>query len=428
MRSFRRIKTINGRQYMYEITPYYDKESKIIRHRSRYIGPVKDGKLVEKPSLPKNTYEYGSILPLLKIADDLSINRYLSEILGEEDAIKVMILAINKIIRQNSLDNIKEWYEDTYLYKLYPGLALSSSSLSEFLQKIGKSDIIDRFSEMMIRSLKPRDTLYYDLTSFSSQSKNIEFLEYGYSRDNDDLPQVNVSLVSSKEEGIPINYTIYPGSIVDMVTLENSMKKYEAMGIKNIMFVLDRGFFNKNNLRMLLEWENDFIIGASYSFKEIKHIALMAKRDIESAEHMLKVENNVIFYKEAKMNIEGKNLSLYVYYDINREKDEKNRFYLSLGERIQRLREKKVWRYENPKEIAKEIMGEYYNYIMWEYDGSFKVWPRENAISQWVNRCGITIIGYKGNYKPEEVLIWYRERDSIEKMFLSLKSYLGQSH
>jgi len=55
MRSFRRIKTINGRQYMYKITPHYDKESKIIRHRSRYIGPVKDGKLVEKPSLPKNT-------------------------------------------------------------------------------------------------------------------------------------------------------------------------------------------------------------------------------------------------------------------------------------------------------------------------------------------------------------------------------------
>ena len=70
---------------------------------------------MEKPSLPKNTYEYGSLLPLLKIADDLSINRYLSEILGEEDAIKVMILAINKIIRQNSLDNIKEWYEDTYV-------------------------------------------------------------------------------------------------------------------------------------------------------------------------------------------------------------------------------------------------------------------------------------------------------------------------
>ena len=58
-------------------------------------------------------------MPLLKIADDLSINRYLSEILGEEDAIKVMILAINKIIRQNSLDNIKEWYEDTSMLRDY---------------------------------------------------------------------------------------------------------------------------------------------------------------------------------------------------------------------------------------------------------------------------------------------------------------------
>ncbi|MGC8681650.1 MAG: IS1634 family transposase, partial [Thermoplasmata archaeon] len=51
--------------------------------------------------------------------------------------------------------------------------------------------------------------------------------------------------------------------------------------------------------------------------------------------------------------------------------------------------------------------------------------PKENAISQRLNRCGITILGYKGNYKPEEVLIWYRTRDEIEKMFLSLKSYLG---
>jgi len=31
---------------------------------------------------------------------------------------------------------------------------------------------------------------------------------------------------------------------------------------------------------------------------------------------------------------------------------------------------------------------------------------------------------YRGNYRPDEVLLWYKERDSIEKMFLSLKSYL----
>ncbi|MGC8672745.1 MAG: hypothetical protein ACP5TO_04485 [Thermoplasmata archaeon] len=38
--------------------------------------------------------------------------------------------------------------------------------------------------------------------------------------------------------------------------------------------------------------------------------------------------------------------------------------------------------YEDPKEIAKSIMREYYNFIIWEYDGSFRVWLRENAIAQ----------------------------------------------
>ena len=48
MKSFYRIKKIHGKEYKYEITPYYDKENKKIRQKSRYIGPVSDGKLVEK--------------------------------------------------------------------------------------------------------------------------------------------------------------------------------------------------------------------------------------------------------------------------------------------------------------------------------------------------------------------------------------------
>ncbi|MGC8672746.1 MAG: hypothetical protein ACP5TO_04490 [Thermoplasmata archaeon] len=79
---------------------------------------------------------------------------------------------------------------------------------------------------------------------------------------------------------------------------------------------------------MFLKSDYNFIIGAAYIFKEIKCIALMSKRDIESAEHMLRIEDNIIFYREAKMVLDGEDLSFYLYYDINREKDEKGRFYL----------------------------------------------------------------------------------------------------
>jgi len=38
MKSTIRIKTINGKEYWYEDIPYYDKEKKQIRHRSKYLG------------------------------------------------------------------------------------------------------------------------------------------------------------------------------------------------------------------------------------------------------------------------------------------------------------------------------------------------------------------------------------------------------
>ena len=60
----------------------------------------------------------------------------------------------------------------------------------------------------------------YDLTSFSSYSQMINFLEYGYNRDGVDLPQINLSMVVDKEKGIPVMYDIYPGSIVDVTTLD----------------------------------------------------------------------------------------------------------------------------------------------------------------------------------------------------------------
>jgi len=74
----------------------------------------------------------------------------------------------------------------------------------------------------------------------------MEFIEYGYSRDNDEFRRGNISLIASKEN-IPINYTIYPGSVVDMTTLENAMKRYEAMGIKNIRLILAGDFSTKGN-------------------------------------------------------------------------------------------------------------------------------------------------------------------------------------
>jgi len=87
MKKFYRIKKIHGKKYKYEITPYYDKENKKIRQKSRYIGPVSDGKLVEKTV---TTYSYGDLLPVMKVLKDINLPGMLRNIVGNQSHAREM--------------------------------------------------------------------------------------------------------------------------------------------------------------------------------------------------------------------------------------------------------------------------------------------------------------------------------------------------
>ena len=66
MRTVVRTKTINGTDYLYEITYYYDKVSKRTRQHSRYLGKVVDGNTVrvrDVAGIPKAALSYGEFCP-----------------------------------------------------------------------------------------------------------------------------------------------------------------------------------------------------------------------------------------------------------------------------------------------------------------------------------------------------------------------------
>ena len=70
-------------------------------------------------------------------------------------------------------------------------------------------------------------------------------------------------------------------------------------------------------------------------------------------------------------------------------------------------------------------MGPYRNFISFRYDGSFFIRIRDNAVSERVNRCGITVITFTGDHDAEYTLSEYRKRDAVEKLFMSSKTFTG---
>ena len=420
MKSFQRIKIVHGKPYLYEITPYYDREKKKIRQKSRYIAPIVDGKPVERYAV---TYTYGDLLPVIMAARDLKLPDILRKIAGEY-ADTIMIMAINRVIRPEAMDLIQEWYEDSYISTIYSA-DLSSAALSRAMSSLGKMNLNHAFLHEIIKVMGISGALYYDLTSYSSQSGNIDFLEYGYSRSDPDHPQVNVSIVESSESGIPIFYDIYPGSVVDITTLRNTIDVLRSAGIKDVTLIMDRGMFSSSNIAYLIESGMDFIMPASYTMKEIRRLALSSKKTIEKAGNMISMSGEIMFAVKRTARIGNADVSAWVYYDPERDSRERTVFYSSLKERMDRLSSRTVRKWEKPGDVCDDIMGPYRNFISFRYDGSFHVRIRDNAVSQRVNRCGITIIAFTGHHDAEYVLSQYRKRDAVEKLFMSSKTFTG---
>jgi len=450
MKPTRRIKVINGIEYWYEDIPYYDKEKKQIRHKSKYLGRNVNGEPVRvrdalnstkdrspiSPSVsspiskPSKAYNYGEFVPLKKITDELKIEDNLGDLFNEKDRNMIISMALNRVIRPTAMHNLKAWYEGSVLSLEYPDLPLKSQNISNLLAKVGDSNIPSAFMSRMLGNLGTKRTLVYDLTSFSSYSQMMNFLEYGYNRDGVDLPQINLSMVVDKEKGIPVMYDIYPGSIVDVTTLKNTIKKIEAYGVKDYRLVMDRGFFSKGNIVELLHEHVPFIMPATMTLKSVKELMSSAQKDIENPEYLHKFNKKPIFVKPVILEEEGGKdgedgftINGYCFFDPKREMEEKNAFYSHLYDVKEKIEETKIPRWRSAKEVFDERARGMASFYSWkQIDDHFEITIKKNAVSQRINKMGKFLLFYNGECDWMECLTAYKERDIVEKGFKAMKN------
>lgn len=428
MRKFIRVKDKGGGQYAYEITPYYDPETKNTKQKTRYLGVYKDGEIKRvQTKMPIGAFDYGEFVPLIRIIDELGIEEKLGSILPERQVYTILTLALNRVVHPVAACNIRTWYERTYLSRVFGDIPISSQSLSEFMEAVGESTVPMDFSEQLIETVGAGDPLLYDITSLSSSSKFMDILEWGYNKDGDGLPQLNLSIIANKDLGIPLSFDVYPGSIVDVTTLKNTTTKMKSLGVKNPTMILDRGFFSETNLNDLIDYKASFVMPGSYANNKIKSMVTTSRKYIENPKYLNKFNGNVIFVQPSKMKMKKRSVDAYIFYDLAREKEDKTKFYNRLHDIEDKLKKRKLRPYEKAGMVFHDIADNFSKYFTFKVkDGRFvDVKMRPKTISRRVNRMGFTVILYHGKFRWDEVLTWTKERDIIEKMFLQLKSDLN---
>jgi len=437
MKPTRRIKVKNGIEYWYEETPYYDKEKKQIRHRSKYLGRNVDGQPVRMRSAPdevkektktksmsvKSSFDYGSIFVLQSIMEELKIDHYLEVLLPPSEASMVRALAFNRIVRPTAMKNVESWHEGTALALESAQINLASQRVSELLCRLGESNIPDRFMSQFIEGTGTKNTLIYDITSLSSYSQLINLLEYGYNRDGDGLPQINLSLILDKDKGIPVMYDLFPGSVSDISTLSGTLKKIKAYGVQNYVAVMDRGFFSLSNLCELMGNGISFVMAAKLQLNDLKHLLSEAQTDIDDVKYLHKFNKDPIFAKPITYKIDSIEVHGFVYYDPKLEQTEKQTLLSRLYDIREELLKVRLKKNSKPHTVFKEKANGFGNFLEWRViDDRFDVSIKQNAVAQRMNKMGKYILFYSGEFDWLKCLSLYREREEIEKSFKALKN------
>ena len=277
----------------------------------------------------------------------------------------------------------------------------------------------------LIEGTGTKNTLIYDITSLSSYSQLINLLEYGYNRDGESLPQINMSLILDKDKGIPVMYDIFPGSISDVSTLSGTLKKIKAHGIQNYVAVMDRGFFSLSNLHELMDNKISFVMAAKLQLKNLKQLMTEAQKDIDDVKYLHKFNKDPIFAKPITYNLDSIEVHGYVYYDPKLEQTEKQTLLSRLYDIREDLLKVRLHKNSNVYAVFKDKAQGFGNFFDWHViDNRFEVTIKQNAVAQRMNKMGKYILFYSGDFDWMKCLSLYREREEIEKSFTALKNEL----
>ena len=267
---------VKGKIYLYEVVSYWDKSKKQPRQHRTYLGPKETQNKENNESKPINliTKSWGNIFWVKFIAQHLGLEKLLKEFFPE-DFREILALAYYEIMEGSVLYLFQYWHDE---HDLPAVKKMYSSSISCLVDEIGRNQASrHNFLQQWMNTLKPIRSVYYDITSISSYSTNIDFIEWGYNRDKEKLPQLNMGLVFSETHALPIHYQIYPGSIVDVTTLKNCITYLKYFGIENVLMILDRGFFSKTNILELNAENNKIFFIQPLPFK-LKNVKLLLKK------------------------------------------------------------------------------------------------------------------------------------------------------
>jgi len=272
------------------------------------------------------------------------------------------------------------------------------------------------------RDHKSRIYVSYDSTNKNSEAGEIDLVEFGKAKDDKGLPVFNLSIAMDKTNRVPLFYEEYPGSVTDVSQFTFMVDKVMEYGYSKIGFILDRGYFSKENIRYIDDNGYTFIIMCKGCKALVSSLILDIRGKFETkrecAIRSYKVYGTTVKSKLYEDDV--KERYFHIYYNPSKQAGEREH----LEQRIEKLRQFMERHVGKEEKFGKT----YQEYFHLHYDRQHRFQgadERSDVIERELQLCGYFCIITSENMTASQALIQYKGRDISEKLFRSDKTFIG---
>ena len=422
-----------GIVYVYESVSVWDKEKKQPRNKQVCIGKLDPatGELIPSKRLQQTSVPdaesaiIASPLATATIVGPAMILDAMTERLGLLPVLRsafpdshadILSLAYYLVAHGGPLSQSGIWNRTHQHPESVP---LSSQRISELLASITTGKKQAFLSEWMDKILED-DFLCYDITSVSSYSELNEYIRYGHNRDREKLPQLNLAMLFGQKSKLPAYYNRTPGNITDVQTIHTLLETFRKLEVKNLHYILDKGFYSKKNIEEMLVRRDHFTISVPLHNLWVQKSIDAIYDTVQDPEHYRMVDDEALYVHSElyPWGDDRRRCYLHLYYNDLIRSEAVNRFNLQLQVCKQELESGEL------KAEHKEMYDSYFKITSTPVRGR-QVSFNADAVHQYIKHyAGFQALLTTRSKDPLEALQVYRDKDIVEKCFDDLKNVL----
>jgi len=426
--SYKVEQKIGGKVYVYEATNHWDREKKQSRQTRKYIG-VKDAGTGEVSTPRKSRWgvrmsmDAGAAHVLTVASSEMQLGKILEEAFGKEDAGSVFSLAAFCATENAPMYLFPDWAATTDGMEQF---SMSSQQTSVFMNRLGDDEYArEVFWKRWAGLHGEKRNIVFDITSISSYASHEGLQEFGYNRDGEALPQINMGMIYGDDEDLPLGYRIYQGSIGDVSTLNNLLSYLKKdLKLDHARILTDRGFYSASNLKGMIKNGFRFIMPMPFSTSEAKRILLESAVTLQSASSLFSFGERTLAHTVKGVKVAEGEFDAHVFYDRKREMDELANLTRKLEVAEERFNGAVFADAEEARKaidkMAKGIAG------LFKIDmakGHVNLRRDKDTIEKHAMRFGkIILLSSEHGIEKKEIVSDYFRRDGVEKFFDSLKN------